>query len=106
MSAEHAMDPALIDSGVQHWPDIRFVAYCQQTFGLNRGIYNTIDQWLYDFGYRDILSRRALTLAFLNDFKEKHGAEHRGPILRFGKGGLTKQLHDFIHLPKQLFLHA
>ncbi|MDF2963671.1 MAG: RNA-binding protein [Paenibacillus sp.] len=96
----------LSETEVQHLPDIQFVAYCYQTFGLNRGIYNTIDQWLYDFGYRDIISRRSLTLSFLTEFQNKHGKERSGSILRFGKGGLTKQLYDFIHLPKQIFLNV
>lgn len=88
-----------------HLPDIQFVNYCFQTYGLNRGIYNTIDQWLFTFGYREIIGRRRITIDFLKDIHNKHGRD-RSSILRFGKGGLTKQLHDFIHLPKQVFLYS
>ncbi|MFD0679817.1 MULTISPECIES: RNA-binding protein [unclassified Paenibacillus] len=103
MIPNNNVDPALSESEVQHLPDIQFVNYCYQTFGLNRGIYNTIDQWLYDFGFRDIVGRRELTIAFLNDVQKKNGKERTGTILRFGKGGLTKQLYDFIHFPQRIF---
>ncbi|MBE1441924.1 MULTISPECIES: hypothetical protein [unclassified Paenibacillus] len=96
----------LSESEVLHLPDIQFVTYCFQTFGLNRGIYNTIDQWLYNFGYKNVLQRRSATVSFLNLVKEKNGAERtNGSILRFGKGGVTKQLYDFIHLPVPVFLN-
>lgn len=88
-----------------HLPDFQFVNYCFQTFGLNRGIYNTIDQWLYKFGYREIITRRSVTIDFLQDIQLKHGRD-RSSMLRFGKGGLTKQLDDFVHLPKKVFLHS
>ncbi|UQZ81531.1 RNA-binding riboflavin kinase RibR [Paenibacillus konkukensis] len=94
----------LDESEVLHLPDIQFVTYCFQTFGLNRGIYNTIDQWLYGFGYRDVLQRRKSTLSFLRLINARGGRERSGGILRFGKGGVTKQLYDFIHLPEPIFL--
>ncbi|WP_051620408.1 hypothetical protein [Paenibacillus sp. UNC451MF] len=96
----------LSESEVLNLPDIQFVTYCFQTFGLNRGIYNTIDQWLYNFGYRDVLQRRSATVSFLNLIREKSEKERTsGSILRFGKGGVTKQLYDFIHLPVPVFLN-
>jgi riboflavin kinase len=88
-----------------HLPDIQFVNYCFQTYGLNRGIYNTIDQWFYSFGYREIIGRRSITIDFLKDIQQKHGRD-RSSLLRFGKGGLTKQLYDYIHLPKAVFLNT
>ncbi|WP_240418619.1 RNA-binding protein [Paenibacillus periandrae] len=88
-----------------HLPDIQFVNYCFQTFGLNRGIYNTIDQWLYSTGYREITSRRSQIISFLKDIQQKHGKD-QSSVLRFGKGGLTKQLYDFIHLPKSVFMYS
>ncbi|NHN30621.1 RNA-binding protein [Paenibacillus agricola] len=88
-----------------HLPDIQFVNYCFQEYGLNRGIYNTIDQWLFSFGYKEIIGRRQITVNFLKDIHNKHGKD-RSNVLRFGKGGLTKQLHDFIHLPKSVFLYS
>jgi len=94
----------LTDADLVHLPDIQFVTYCFQAFGLNRGIYNTIDQWLYDSGYRDVLERRKATVSFLSLLSEKGGRERSGSLLRFGKGGVTKQLYDFIHLPETMFV--
>ncbi|WP_159883694.1 RNA-binding protein [Paenibacillus puerhi] len=75
-------------------PDIQFVTYCFEHYGLNRGIYNTVDEWLYEFGIRDIINRRRLIVEFLESLQ---GTERtRGTYLKFGKGGLTKQLSDFI----------
>ncbi|MFE5317475.1 RNA-binding protein [Paenibacillus sp. NPDC056579] len=94
----------LTETDLVHLPDIQFVTYCFQMFGLNRGIYNTIDQWLYDSGYKDVLQRRKATVSFLHLINEKGGRERTGSLLRFGKGGVTKQLYDFIHLPESVFL--
>jgi riboflavin kinase len=98
-------DAAIGETDALHLPDIQFVNYCFQRFGLNRGIYNTIDQWLYSFGYRDIVVRRSITVEFLQDIQHKHGKD-RSSLLRFGKGGLTKQLYDFIHLPRPVFVYT
>lgn len=27
--------------------DLHFFRYCEDNFGINRGVYNTIDQWFY-----------------------------------------------------------
>lgn len=88
--------PTITSAELQHLPDILFVSYCFEAFGLNRGIYNTIDQWLYDFGCAHIVHRRHIILAFLEEMQSKFGRDNNGTILRFGKGGLTKQLYDFI----------
>lgn len=89
---------SLADFGVLHLPDIQFVTYCFESFGLNRGIYNTIDQWLYEFGFANIMQRRQIIVAFLDEMKQKDSRERSSSILRFGKGGLTKQLYDFVQL--------
>jgi riboflavin kinase len=105
MILQNNQEVKLSETDALHLPDIQFVNFCFQAFGLNRGIYNTIDQWLYSFGYRDIIVRRTITLEFLKDIQQKNGKD-RSSILRFGKGGLTKQLHDFVHLPKPEFMYT
>lgn len=46
-------------------PDILFIKYCNETFGLNRGVYNTIDEWFYTENVKDIKVRRENILDFL-----------------------------------------
>ncbi|MEK8128456.1 RNA-binding protein [Paenibacillus filicis] len=75
-------------------PDIQFVTYCFEHYGLNRGIYNTVDEWLYEYGIRDIIARRGLIVDFLESLQGPDRS--RGSYLKFGKGGLTRQLSDFI----------
>ncbi|MDF2669187.1 MAG: RNA-binding protein [Paenibacillus sp.] len=74
-------------------PDYKFVTYCFEQFGLNKGIYNTIDDWLYEYGFLHIVERRRIIIAFLQSLQ---GGHSRNTFLKFGKGGLTKQLYDFI----------
>lgn len=79
-------------------PDLVFVKYCEETFGLNKGVYNTIDQWLYRKGFLDIKDRRKKTMEFLlfctnitNKGKRK---------LKFGRGNLTNLLLEFTVRPR------
>ncbi|MCM3271337.1 RNA-binding protein [Paenibacillus elgii] len=86
------------EADVLQLPDHRFVTHCFEHYGLNRGIYNTIDEWLYRFGVRDIVQRRQAVLAFLASLHPPDRTA--GTYLKFGKGGLTKQLFDFMTRPK------
>lgn len=96
IAKSYTEERTLAEAEVLHLPDIQFVTYCFEIFGLNRGIYNTIDQWLFEHGFADIVQRRKIIVTFLNDLQAKHGLERNGSILRFGKGGLTKQLYDYV----------
>jgi len=80
-----------------HLPDIRFSQYCLATYRLNRGVYNAIDMWLYDNGYRSVEERRTLTLAFL-DSRSQSEAAAEGPkkFCTFGKGNLVERLAQFV----------
>ncbi|WP_248925726.1 hypothetical protein [Paenibacillus hamazuiensis] len=90
-----------IDDEVLHLPDIRFIEYCFTTFGLNRGIYNTIDSWMFDAGLREIVERRQAIVRFLAAARQDREAEPRRSLLKFGKGGLTKQLQQFVYRNSQ-----
>jgi len=83
---------------VIHWPDYKFAEYCRNRYRVNRGVYNTIDIWLYENGVRDIGDRRRLILLFLADCSEP-SERGDGKFLRFGKGGLTDRMrrHVFGH---------
>ncbi|MCZ8522738.1 MULTISPECIES: RNA-binding protein [Paenibacillus] len=86
--------PVPSGADVLQLPDFQFVTYCFETFGLNRGIYNTIDEWLYRFGVREITQRRQTIIAFLTE--QQRQGRSPGTYLKFGKGGLTKLLHEFV----------
>ena len=77
-------------------PDLQFFNWCNQQFKVNRGIYNTIDQWFYENGIVNIYSRRIQLLAFLDSVKDQLNEPHPSKFIRFGHGGLTKRLNDFI----------
>lgn len=71
------------------WPDLQFINWCRGKYGINRGIYNTIDAWLYEYGILDLNERRKVVIQFL-----KHVGQREGD--KFGKGGLTRNLEQFI----------
>jgi hypothetical protein len=77
-----------------HLPDLSFVDFCESNYGINRGVYNTIDAWFYGQGVIDILDRRRYVLSFLEFIKPKSdlGGNFRQ---KFGPGGLTIKLHDY-----------
>lgn len=74
-----------------HLPDIEFARYCEGEYGINRGIYNTIDKWFAEKGVVNIIKRRQHILHFLQwvtfYVKEK---------IKFGAKGLTEQLEHFL----------
>jgi riboflavin kinase len=77
-----------------HSTDYIFQRLCEEKFGVNRGVYNTIDCWFYEKGMGDILKRRKEILNFLQFLTCKLDGNH--PIkVKFGKGGLVKNLDEF-----------
>ena len=87
---------SLETSSYLNMPDLQFFNWCNQQFKVNRGIYNTIDQWFYEYGVVNIYSRRIQLLAFLDSVKDQLNEPHSSKFIRFGHGGLTKRLNDFI----------
>lgn len=77
-----------------HMPDLLFVRFCEKEFKVNRGIYNTIEQWFYDQGFHNILQRRETILGFLQ-FINMH--QNNTGKIKFGYGGLTEQLNNFLY---------
>lgn len=77
-------------------PDLQFFLWCQQQYSLNKGVFNTIDTWFYDYGIVPVLHRRIYILAFLDFVKESCLEQDHHKYIRFGSGGLTRKLHQFV----------
>lgn len=81
-------------SKVIHYTDYSFQKFCNENFGINRGVYNTIENWFYTKGIKNITRRRQAILAFLEftaaDF---HHLEQRR--IRFGSGRLVMKLNEY-----------
>ena len=78
-------------------PDLQFCKLCEDIFGVNRGVYNTIDDWFYRKGIDEILIRRSVILDFLV-FSCGHSINQpcKGRF-KFGHGGLTIKLEEFFY---------
>lgn len=74
-------------------PDLSFINVCNEKYGINRGVYNTIDAWFYNQGVHQIIKRRQTILLFLEYIKEKYLPE--SGRCKFGHGGLTVKLEEY-----------
>nr|WP_295970896.1 hypothetical protein [uncultured Bacillus sp.] len=84
----------LEDSNYLNLPDLHFFLSCQNRYKINKGIYNTIDNWFYEYGIVPIIHRRIHIIAFLDYVNQnKDSISHK--YVRFGNGGLTKKLNEF-----------
>jgi riboflavin kinase len=70
-------------------PDKSFFDICHERYGVNKGVYNVIDNWFFLQGYQDIELRRNTILKFLAFLHEIN-------IKKFGKGGVKTNLASFI----------
>ncbi|WP_051633716.1 hypothetical protein [Bacillus sp. UNC41MFS5] len=77
-------------------PDLQFFNWCNQQYRINRGVYNTIDQWFYAYGFKEILPRRIYLLSFLRFVLDKKLQSDQQKFVRFGNGGLIKQISEFL----------
>ncbi len=78
-------------------PDLAFAEWCQEVFGLNRGVYNTIDRWLFERGITNVILRRQTLVAFLR-FAAARGVQRADKkFLHFGQGGLVPLLNEFVN---------
>ena len=59
-------------------------------------MYNTIDRWFYQNGIMNIIHRRLYLLAFLEFVSEENLKNDQHKYIKFGNGGLTKKLQEFI----------
>ncbi|WP_174727568.1 hypothetical protein [Mesobacillus harenae] len=70
--------------------DLLFAEFCKKEFGINRGVYNTIEKCFFEKGIENVLDRRRLILEFLNYVGQRMIATNK---VKFGPGGLTKLLN-------------
>ena len=96
VSAKTRKASSLEQSEYLNLPDLSFFHWCEQRYALNKGVYNTIDNWLYEYGIVHILSRRIYLLAFLEFAKDAGLKKGQHKFIRFGNGGLTRKLHEFM----------
>lgn len=69
-------------------PDLLFVRLCEERFGINRGIYNSVDAWFFQKGLTDVTERRERVAEFLAGIGQSGGVPFR-------RRGLASQLNDF-----------
>lgn len=74
-------------------PDCLFSDYVEKEYGINRGVYNTIDLWFYKNGLKDLFRRRKEIINFLHNVHETSHLDNKR--LKFGHGGLSKKLTDY-----------
>ena len=77
-------------------PDLLFYTFCYESYSINRGIYNTVDQWFYGRGLVNIYKRRTFLLSFLRSIYEGNPDQNNHNMVKFGPGGLTKELEKFL----------
>nr|WP_246869473.1 hypothetical protein [Priestia megaterium] len=77
-------------------PDLQFFQWCHSQYGLNKGIYNTIDQWFYGIGIERVQYRRIFILKFLEFSKDYGVVKDQQKFIRFGNGGLIRRLQGFM----------
>lgn len=82
----------LFENDIIHLPDLLLVKWCEENFGVNRGVYNTIDSWFYEKGIRDVTQRRQYILHFFEYEIQYRGKSEK---LKFGHGQLSTCLHSF-----------
>lgn len=76
-------------------PDFHFIRWCCQSFNINKGIFHTVEQSLYEKGLHSIIVRRLFVIAFLDFASNQIENRNNKTRIKFGKGGLSKALDDF-----------
>lgn len=84
-------------------PDYLFVKYFQNEYGLNRGVYNTIDKWFYSEMNQDsIVERRKTIIDFIEYYCDYNQSDTNKFIV--GRGNLVNYLEKYSKENK-LFSH-
>jgi riboflavin kinase len=76
-------------------PDLSFVRKTEEKFNVNRGVYNTIDAWFYDYGIEDIVERRSHITQFLVYSTKEVENDRLFKRLHF-PDGLTNTLETYV----------
>lgn len=78
-----------------HLPDKEFVDWCIVKYSVNRGVFNVIDQWFFDYGLENIIVRRKTIISFLSHVNINFPTVNT--YVRFGSGGVKKSLSYFVN---------
>ena len=81
-------------------PDLQFFKWCDRQFGVNRGVFNTIDNWFNENGIVNVYYRRILLLEFLKFSVEDGLRQGESKFIKFGHGGLSTKLNEFTGIRK------
>lgn len=76
-------------------PDLCFYKKCNNLYGINRGVYNVIDNWFFEYGITQVAYRRIYILSFLSYLKEGD-QKVSSKYIKFGAGGLADKLSRFV----------
>lgn len=76
------------DRQIVNYTDHSFQKLCEKKYGINRGVYNTIDKWFYEAGIKNIILRRKEILNFL-DYVVQSLSLSKSSKIKFGSGGLV-----------------
>ncbi|MGE7119024.1 hypothetical protein ACQKIC_02260 [Peribacillus sp. NPDC046944] len=94
----HGIDlKEIIDEIAVHLPDLAFVNWCSEIFFINKGIFNRIDLWFFEYGFYNITARRKGIIYFLRYLHSKNLYNPNKMYLQFGKGGLKAYFDSFAH---------
>lgn len=74
---------------IMHLPDIMFTKIIDERFGINKGVYNTIDSWFWKKGVTSIKHRRKTILMFLMTNSSSTNK------VKIGAGQLTVKLEQY-----------
>ncbi|HBZ11763.1 MAG TPA: hypothetical protein DEO65_18170 [Bacillus bacterium] len=77
-------------------PDLYFFKWCDLKYGINRGIYNTIDALLHEKGYTDVYERRFILTRFLEHSLKQNLYDEKINAIKFGRGNLTIKVNEFV----------
>ncbi|WP_158735743.1 hypothetical protein [Alteribacillus sp. YIM 98480] len=77
-----------------HLPDLLFTTFLSDHFGVNRGVYNTVDEYLYKAGLKDITERRKTVIDFFTYLQRVNGVKANGRI-NIGRHGLSSRLQEY-----------
>lgn len=82
-----------IDLNVVYLPDYQFAKWCEDTFSINRGVYNAIDKKFYNQGIKHIEQRRKVIISFLNKTVKCTATTK---FYKFGPGNLSEAINNFV----------
>jgi len=78
-------------------PDLHFYQWCGRKYGINRGVYNTLDSLLYEKGYINVYKRRFAITSFLDYSLKEDLYDENVKVMKFGRGNLTIKLNEFVN---------